>query len=123
MTGVLIVDHGSREEAANALFVQIMQRFAATHPALLVEPAHMELAPPTIADAFNALVDRGAKYVIVHPYFLLPGRHWRQDIPTLCEEAAQPHPGVRWKVTEPLGMSDLILEVIAERLRGAGAPL
>jgi sirohydrochlorin ferrochelatase len=52
----------------------------------------------------------------VLPYFLLPGKHWHKDIPDLCAEAAARHAGICWRVTEPLGLSDKILEVVAERL-------
>ncbi|CAN6250247.1 unnamed protein product [Urochloa humidicola] len=46
----------------------------------IVEPAHMELAEPTTKDAFGKCVQQGASRVIVCPYFLSPGRHWKQDI-------------------------------------------
>ena len=41
----------------------------------IVEAAHMELAPPTLSDAFAACVKQGATHVAIHPYFLAPGRH------------------------------------------------
>ena len=37
----------------------------------IVEPAHMELAEPSIATAFARCVERGATTVVVFPYFLL----------------------------------------------------
>jgi len=76
-------------------------------------------APPTIADAFDRCVARGADEVIVHPYFLLPGKHWADDIPALVAAAAGKHPGKPWKVTEPLGASAKIEEVILERIEAA----
>ena len=41
----------------------------------IVEPAHMELAEPSIGTAFDRCIERGARLVVIHPYFLLPGRH------------------------------------------------
>jgi sirohydrochlorin ferrochelatase len=119
MTGVVIVDHGSLEAPSNELFLEIVRRFAERHPRLIIEPAHMELAPPTLGEAFDRAVARGAKEIIIHPYFLLPGRHSKTDIPALGEEAARRHPDVPWTVSEPLGLSDLILDVISERIRAA----
>ena len=49
----------------------------------------MELAPPTIAEAFGRCVERGATLVVVAPFFLSPGRHWQEDIPALADEAAR----------------------------------
>ncbi len=60
----------------------------------IVEPAHMELARPSIADAFDACVAlrarRGSSSL---PYFLWPGSHWDRDIPLLAAEAAARPPG------------------------------
>lgn len=83
----------------------------------IVEPAHMELAEPSLPTAFARCVARGATTVVVHPYFLLPGRHWREDIPRLAAEAAREHPGVRWLVTAPLGLHPALVEVVSDRVR------
>ena len=52
----------------------------------------MELAEPSIATAYNECVRQGALQIVVHPFFLLPGRHWDRDIPQLAAEAAAEHP-------------------------------
>ena len=83
----------------------------------VVEPAHMELAPPTIADAFERCVERGANVVVVAPFFLSPGRHWQEDIPRLVDEAAAAHPGVKYLISAPIGLHPLMAEVIDSRLR------
>ena len=116
MLAVVIVDHGSKRSEANDAFTKLVERFAARGDYAIVEPAHMELAPPTIAEAFASAVARGADEIIVHPYFLLPGRHWHEDIPRLCTEAAAGCGDVPWHLTEPVGMSDGILDVIAEHI-------
>ncbi|OIW06658.1 hypothetical protein TanjilG_04052 [Lupinus angustifolius] len=82
----------------------------------IVEPAHMELAQPSIADAFESCVQQGAQRIIVTPFFLLPGRHWSQDIPSLSAEAAKDHPGVSYIVTAPLGLHHLLVDVMDDRI-------
>jgi len=54
--------------------------------------------------------------VVVHPYFLSPGRHWSQDIPRLAAEAAAQHPGIRHLVTSPLGLHRQLAEVMRHRI-------
>ena len=115
--GLIVVDHGSKRQASNDTFMQIVERLAGRGEGAIVEPAHMELAEPSIAQAFARCVQRGAKLVVCHPYFLLPGRHWDRDIPALMQEAAQSHPGVRWLVTAPLGVHDALLDVILQRVQ------
>ncbi len=85
-------------------------------PYRVVEPAHMELAEPSIATAYGRCVAAGVELVVVSPYFLLPGRHWSQDIPELTREAAAAHPGSRFLVTAPLGLHPLMAQVVNSRV-------
>jgi sirohydrochlorin ferrochelatase len=82
----------------------------------IVEPAHMELAEPSIATAYARCVERGATRIVVCPFFLGPGKHWTQDIPHLTATAAATHPHTTYHVTEPLGIDDLILELMNKRI-------
>jgi sirohydrochlorin ferrochelatase len=112
----MIVDHGSRRTESNKTLHRATARFAADSKYEIVEPAHMELAEPSIATAFDRCVQRGAKRVIVFPYFLSPGRHWTEDIPKLVALAAQKHPTVEWLVTAPFGLHPDMNAIIADRI-------
>lgn len=114
--GVILVDHGSRREESNRLLLDVVRQFAEVSGLPIVEPAHMELAEPSIAAAFARCVDRGAKTVVVFPYFLSPGRHWYEDIPRLAAEAANRHHGVKYLVTAPFGLHPLMSAVIQDRI-------
>ncbi|CAA2997098.1 sirohydrochlorin ferrochelatase, chloroplastic [Olea europaea subsp. europaea] len=83
----------------------------------ILEPAHMELAEPSIKDAFGLCVQQGAHRIIVSPFFLFPGRHWHQDIPSLTAEAAKEHPGVSYVITAPLGLHELLVDVVNDRIK------
>lgn len=114
--GVVVVDHGSRRAESNELLNEVVAMFLRVSRLPIVEPAHMELAEPSIAAAFDRCVQRGAETVVVFPYFLSPGRHWSQDIPALAAAAAEKHPGVRHLVTSPLGLHELLGKVMCERI-------
>lgn len=114
--GIIVVDHGSRRAQSNRLLDEVAAMFARETGAPIVEPAHMELAEPSIATAFSRCVDRGAQLVVVFPYFLSPGRHWHSDIPGLASAAAASHPGVRHLVTQPLGLHPAMAAVMADRI-------
>ncbi len=114
--GIILVDHGSRREESNLLLLDVVRDFAANSGYEIVEPAHMELAEPSIATAFARSVERGATTVVVYPYFLLPGRHWSEDIPRLAAAAAAQHPGIRYLVTAPFGLHPLMAEVMQQRI-------
>jgi sirohydrochlorin ferrochelatase len=115
-TGVIIVDHGSRRAESNDMLLEVVRRYAAQSHYSIIEPAHMELAEPSIATAFDRCVERGATRVVVMPYFLLPGKHWDQDIPHLVAQAAAKHPGVQHLVTAPFGLHPLMSQVIEARI-------
>jgi sirohydrochlorin ferrochelatase len=82
----------------------------------IVEPAHMELAEPSIATAYARCVRRGAERVVICPFFLGPGKHWTADIPRLAAEAAAGHPHTNYHVTQTLGIDDLILDLLEKRI-------
>jgi sirohydrochlorin ferrochelatase len=115
-TGIIIVDHGSRREESNEMLLHVVETYRHQTSWQNVEPAHMELAEPTIATAFDRCVAKGARRVVVMPYFLLPGKHWHEDIPALTAAAAAKHPGVTYLVTAPLGLSAKIHEIIDCRI-------
>jgi sirohydrochlorin ferrochelatase len=118
-SAVIIVDHGSRLDASNKMLESVAELFARRFAHLydVVEPAHMEIAEPSIATAYHRCAQRGATRIIVCPFFLGPGKHWTGDIPRLTAEAATKHPGTRYHVTMPLGIDDLILELLNKRVQ------
>jgi len=116
LTALLIVDHGSRRAESNQLLHQAADRFACYSGWAIVEPAHMELAEPSIQQAFDRCVARGAQRVVVFPWFLSPGRHWTEDIPRLVEQAAAAHPDVQWLVTPPFGLHPGLLQAVSDRV-------
>jgi len=114
--GLILVDHGSKRSAANDLLLDVTALFRRVSGARIVESAHMELCEPTIAQAFDACVAQGATVVVVHPYFLAPGRHSTTDIPRMVAQAAARHPLVRYHVTQPLGLDEKIAQLIMQRV-------
>ncbi|MFN8008660.1 MAG: CbiX/SirB N-terminal domain-containing protein [Terriglobia bacterium] len=116
---ILIVDHGSKRPEANDLLAAVAEMVQGLSGWEIVRYAHMELAEPTIQQAFEACVGAGASEVVVHPYFLSPGEHSKQDIPRMVAEVASRFPGVNFVVTEPLGLHPKIGEVILDRVAGS----
>ena len=123
-TGVIICDHGSRRQQSNDSLKEVARLFAQRFPDRpIVEPAHMELAMPDIAAAYAACVDKGATHIVILPFFLARGKHWTRDIPSLTAQAAAEHPGTTYQVAEPLGIDDLILDLLKKRLDADDQPV
>lgn len=114
-TALILVDHGSRRAASNAMLDDLatLVRGETEHP---VYVAHMELAEPSIDEAVGRAVAEGATEVVVCPFFLGPGRHVTEDIPKLSAEAAKAH-GVQHRVAAHLGADPLLAQLILERAK------
>lgn len=117
---MIVVDHGSKRAESNLMLERFVEQFSDLFHGDagydIVEPAHMELAEPSIPTAYARCVERGARVVVVCPYFLLPGKHWHQDIPAITASAARQHPGTSFLVTAPIGLHPLMAQVIRSRI-------
>jgi sirohydrochlorin ferrochelatase len=110
----VLLDHGSRETAANKQLAQVARALARRLGGAPVRVAHLSLARPTLPEAIRACAKRGALEVVVVPYFLSPGRHVQRDIPRLARAAAADH-GVRVRLADPLGAHAGLIDVLAAR--------
>ncbi len=116
---ILLVDHGSRRPEANALLDEVAERIRPRVPERVVVAAHLELAKPGIAEGIDICVAKGATKIVVHPYFLGPGRHTTNDIPAQVKCAAENHPDVQIRISEPLGGHDALIDVVLDRVRAS----
>lgn len=112
---IVLVDHGSRLAEANAVLEQIAARLRRRVPDRLVAVAHLELAPPTPAEAIARCVAAGAGEIVVVPCFLAPGAHATRDVPAEAQAAAGRHPGVSIRIAEPLGAHEGIVDAVLAR--------
>jgi sirohydrochlorin ferrochelatase len=115
--GIVVVDHGSRRAESNNMLLEMVQLFRHQTGHANVQAAHMELAEPSIKTAFSMCVANGARFVVICPFFLSPGRHWDQDIPRLCAEAASEQRDIQYLVTAPLGVHSFLAELLQTRLQ------
>jgi sirohydrochlorin ferrochelatase len=116
---VLLVDHGSREPAANRQLAAMAAALARRLPGRRVATAHLSIARPSVPEAIDACVAGGAREIVVMPYFLAPGRHALRDVPRLAREARLRHPGLQVRVAAPLGVHAGLVAAALERVRSA----
>jgi sirohydrochlorin ferrochelatase len=110
----LLVDHGSRREAANAQLEQVAEALRERVDDI-VRIAHLELAPPDIGTGIGACAAAGAEEVVVLPYFLAPGRHTTHDIPEQVRSARECHPRLAIRIAAPLGPHQKLVEILLDR--------
>lgn len=118
---VLLVDHGSRRDEANLQLEALAEKVRARLPDFDVATAHLEIAPPSVAEGIDGCVARGASEIVIHPFFLAPGRHSAEDLPRLAREGAARHPSVSIRVGPELGLHPALVEAVLARIaEGAG---
>jgi len=116
-TGILIVGHGSRRAEANKDVRDAARRIGERGGFVLLEAAFLEIERPSVAEGFGRLIERGAREIIIHPYFLSPGRHTRGDLPREVSQVAAVYPGVSYQITEPLSAHRLVIDAAIERIQ------
>ena len=113
---IVIVDHGSRSEPANAVVeaiaAQVQSRAGSR---AVVRFAHMELCEPSLPAAIDDCVAAGARKVVVQPLFLAPGRHAARDIPALVADAQRRHPTIAFELGRVIGADPLLAEMVCMR--------
>lgn len=126
MENIILIGHGSPKKDAN----NIEQVGRLLHSKLhngcnkdCVKAAYLQFAEPDIMGAIKECVDGGVDRIILHPYFLYSGMHVTKDIPEMIKDAKSKYPDVEFVYTEPLGIHDKLIQIVAERIRSAGVLL
>lgn len=116
MEAILYIAHGSRLEAANAKFITFIKEVMNRSEASIQAYGFIEHAKPSIAQAIESCIKQGAHVITVVPILLLPGIHANEDIPAEFKA----YPEVDFHYGKPLGVDEIMVELLVERLVGSG---
>src|SRR3954470_20171018 len=97
---LLLIAHGSRNAEANADLLHVAHGLVERGYAI-VEAAFLELAEPDIAEGGRRCVERGAKCVVLVPYFLSAGVHVKRDLAEARNRLSERFPEVAFHLAEP----------------------
>jgi sirohydrochlorin ferrochelatase len=114
MTGFIVFAHGSRIESANQAVRDVVSKMAASGQHV-VEAAFLELGQPDLAGATALLISRGAKRVVVIPYFLTLGTHMQRDLPRLAQDASRGNGDIEMQITAPLDGHPALVQALLDR--------
>jgi sirohydrochlorin ferrochelatase len=116
---ILLIAHGSRHEEANADTRHFAEELVRQGAYRIAVAAFLELAEPDIDGGAASCVELGATSVVLLPHFLSPGVHVRRDLGEALQRLSERFPAVEFLLAEPLGRHPLLLQIFAERARGA----
>jgi len=119
MLGILLVLHGSRvEEWVNTAvgYKKLLESYYE-----LVEYGFIEINKPTIKEALENLVRKGATKVVVVPLLFAAGSHFKRDIPEKLgiKDGKVIFDGkeVEVVIAEPIGVDKRVAEVLIDRIK------
>jgi sirohydrochlorin cobaltochelatase len=108
--GIILFGHGSREPE----WAQPLQSIAhELSGQFVVELAYLERMKPTLDEAVDSVVAKGARRVRIVPVFLGIGGHIKQDLPKLVEAARARHAAVEIVLEQTIGERKEITDAIA----------
>lgn len=110
---IILFAHGARDPAWADPVLRIAAMVAERRPEAQVEAAFLELLQPSLAEAVDRVVGRGADRVVVRPLFMAPSGHLRREVPELLDEIRAAHPRTEIRLAPPLGDVPDVMEAIA----------
>jgi sirohydrochlorin ferrochelatase len=120
MTGLLVFAHGSSVESANEAVRNVTAELANLGGYELIETAFLEGGQPDLIGGVGKLLERGARRIVVLPYFLTLGLHLKRDLPALIAQAREAFPeALEIAVTEPLDGHPALARILLERAQAA----
>jgi sirohydrochlorin ferrochelatase len=114
---LIVFAHGSRVEGANEAVRRVAAQAAERCGFRLWEAAFLELAAPDLPAAVTNLIARGARRIVVTPYFLTMGMHLTADLPRILASIAEQHPGVDLECAPPLDGHPALVDILSDRAR------
>jgi sirohydrochlorin cobaltochelatase len=115
MTPLLLVGHGTRDEAGAAEFGRFVERLRTRLP-VDVAGGFIELSAPPLTDAVAELYGAGHRHVAAVPLVLVAAGHAKGDMPAALARERERHPGLTCSYGRPLGPHPVLLSLLEERL-------
>lgn len=116
MEAVLYICHGSRLKKAQAEAASFVHHCMLENSYPIQEYGFLELANPTIEQAFRNCIAKGATKIIAVPVLLLSAGHAKHDIPSELVRLKQLFPETEVRLGSPIGVHPAISELLIERI-------
>ena len=116
-TAYLLVGHGSSVPEANAVLRRVARALRARLRGAPVLACFLSSAAPGVPSGIALLAGRGARRILLVPYFLYLGGHVGRDLPREIGRARRRHPGVSVRLAPHLGFDRRLVAIAADRAR------
>jgi sirohydrochlorin ferrochelatase len=116
---VIILGHGSRSGGNDAALKRIAEDLQRSAGGLIIEYAFLQHAQPSADAALDRCIARGAKEILVIPFFMQSGGHVTRDIPAFLDKARSLHPECDIRSTDYVGAHPLMTQIVMDLVNKA----
>jgi sirohydrochlorin ferrochelatase len=110
---VIILGHGSRGVGNDTALIRIAENLQRSG-AEIIEYAFLQYAQPTADAALDRCITRGAKEIVIVPFFMQEGTHVTRDIPDFLDKARAQHPDCDIRLTDYVGAHPLMTQIVMD---------
>lgn len=114
MNAVILFSHGSLLCGAGEALLAQASRLRERGIAPIVEVGYLNYSEPPFADTVAQVVRAGAARILVTPYFLVPGKFVKVDLPKAVAAAQTAYPNVEFVVAEAIGFDPRLADALLE---------
>ncbi len=100
---IILFSHGSVLCGAGETLAHLADRMRARGDVSIVEVGYLNYSEPSFAVAFDRCIEAGATEVHVLPYFLVPGKFVRVDLPRAVAAVRARYPDIDVRMGEAIG--------------------
>ncbi len=122
MNGIILFAHGSLLCGAGQALLEHTERLRNRGLALVVEVGYLNYSEPPFLEAVKRCVGQGVTEIIVTPYFLVPGKFVRVDLPQAVAEAQERFPQIAFRVAEAIGYEERLAEALIQSAKQGKPP-
>ena len=116
MRSILLVSHGSKAPQARKEIKVLAEQLKKRSRVVIVQPAFLEIESPDIPEGIKQCAQKGATEIIILLNFLNSGRHAGEDIPKIIRQARKNYPGVKFRLTKPIGQQGYLVDIFLKLL-------
>jgi sirohydrochlorin ferrochelatase len=114
MEAILYIGHGTRSKKGAQEARDFLNGIIGKSAAPIQEISFLELAEPSIGEAYENCIRRGASSIRVVPIFLLSAGHIKEDIPDILRELQNNFPHIPVEVADPFGVQQTIIDAVCD---------
>lgn len=113
---LILVAHGSRKASSNEEVKSLTEKLEALvgQKYAMVTTAFLEFTEPSLEEGMLSCIEKGAREIVILPYFLASGNHVTRDIPEAVQKIEASHPQVKITLKEHIGSASGMVSLLSD---------